>query len=692
LSSAARLKNLDFFELRDEGINPIEISLDPAKQQSFHRYLHPYFTKQAGNVVQEYIKHFSSRGEIVCDPFCGTGVVGIEALTLGRSSICVDLSPLAEFMTRVLISSEFSISEYDDAVEKVIAETESFCLRVEKIGSTKPMRNLRDLPSWVRAAKVNMPDLSMKLPSNADAETVADLFDARQIIVGAAIRESIQTIKNKSVRDALSLALCGSLARSNLTYLVSSSRGGSVLHNGGPSIFGEYRYHLPKTPIYVPMFEMFRRRTKYIRDIKTKTNEIYSHNSNEISASVIRGDSTQLSKLIKPNSIDYIYTDPPYGAHIAYLDLASMWSSWMGWKVSEKDKKAEVIEGGENGKSRQDYLDLLAQSMEESYKVLKPGRWLSLVFQHKDADIWESIVDNLADVGFQYRNTVVQRTFNTSILKKKNPVGVLAEQLVLNFTKPHRVQIHFSKVNASAEDLVLAGIKKAIQLYSGANIDEVYNTLTPLLIESGMLGEASKIKKLVPDLLTEFCRLNSETKKYFLKSKTADAVDSSPILFTMFLRQKLIGRGALKDVTPFVNAKAPLRKIQLAPAANGGGSGVNFIDKQAPESIVDFVTGYESSRLGVKTESAAKAFLSRLEARYCKRVRNLDAAATSNGLVALALISVSEPSLNILDSKLTKDILRKYLHSGDSQFLNSLVENLSHNVTSRGEMTPTMAV
>lgn len=681
MNSATRVSNLDFIEPRDESINPIDISLDPAKQQSFHRYLHPYFTKQAANVVQEYIKHYSAPGEIVCDPFCGTGVVGIEALTLGRASVCVDLSPLAEFMTRVLLSSNFSIEDYDKEVARIISETEALCVRIEKIGSTNPIKSISALPQWARKTEIAMPDLSLKLPKNSDAESVADLFDARQIIVGAAIRQSIQETKNKSVRDALFLALCGSLARSNMTYLVSSSRAGSILHNGGPSIFGEYRYHLPKNPVYVPMYDMFRRRTKYIRDIKIRTNEIHKSHSNSIEASVIRGDATQLSNYLKPNSIDYIYTDPPYGAHIAYLDLASMWSSWMGWKVSEKDKKAEIIEGGDKGKSRSDYLELLAQSMDQCYRVLKPGRWLSLVFQHKDADIWESIVENLADVGFQYRNTVVQRTFNTSIHKKKNPVGVLAEQLVLNFTKPQKIIIHFSKVNASAEDIVLAAVKKAIKLYSGANIDEVYNTLTPMLIESGMLSEANRISKLVPSALGANCKLDPKTKKYQLKSKTEGSTDSSSILFTMFLRQRLIGRGTLKDVSSLINSAPHLRKLSSGDKLPYSNSGIHFVDRQSPEEVLAFLKDNCIVRSPIKTEETAQQMLSRLECKYVRRSRTLGIDAVTNGLVVLSLLSVSEPDLKILDLKLSKTILRKYLGPGQSEFLRSLSSNLSHNVT-----------
>lgn len=60
--------------------------------------MHPYFTKQVWNVVQEYIKTFSCPGDLVLDPYGGSGVTLVEALVLGRKAIHVDINPLANFI------------------------------------------------------------------------------------------------------------------------------------------------------------------------------------------------------------------------------------------------------------------------------------------------------------------------------------------------------------------------------------------------------------------------------------------------------------------------------------------------------------------------------------------------------------------------------------------------------------------
>ena len=63
--------------------------------------MHKYWARKPHNVVSEYIQHYSKEGDIVLDPFAGSGVTAIEAIKLGRKAMAVDLDPMATFIIKV---------------------------------------------------------------------------------------------------------------------------------------------------------------------------------------------------------------------------------------------------------------------------------------------------------------------------------------------------------------------------------------------------------------------------------------------------------------------------------------------------------------------------------------------------------------------------------------------------------------
>src|SRR3982751_3224510 len=82
-------------------IQPITSYIPPKKQAAKRHYgSHQYFTKRAWNVVQAYIKHYSKPGDVVCDPYGGSGVTAIEALVLARKAIYLDISEWATFLAK----------------------------------------------------------------------------------------------------------------------------------------------------------------------------------------------------------------------------------------------------------------------------------------------------------------------------------------------------------------------------------------------------------------------------------------------------------------------------------------------------------------------------------------------------------------------------------------------------------------
>src|SRR6266480_1428408 len=90
-------------------IQPILEAIPAARQEEARHYgVHPYFTRRPANVVRAYLQRYSEEGDVVLDPFGGTGVTAIEAFLLGRKAIQNDLNPFANFIAQNIADTTLS--------------------------------------------------------------------------------------------------------------------------------------------------------------------------------------------------------------------------------------------------------------------------------------------------------------------------------------------------------------------------------------------------------------------------------------------------------------------------------------------------------------------------------------------------------------------------------------------------------
>lgn len=99
-----------------------------------------------------------------------------------------------------------------------------------------------------------------------------------------------------------------------------------------------------------------------------------------------------------PDSIvDYVFTDPPFGENIYYADLNYLVESWHG-VYSPHD--SEAIVDRVRGKGLFEYQELMRACFSEYARVLKPGRWITIVFSNSKNAIWHAIQEALGSAGF----------------------------------------------------------------------------------------------------------------------------------------------------------------------------------------------------------------------------------------------------------------------------------------------------
>ena len=528
-----------------------------------------YFTKQSWDILERHILNFTDEGDVVFDPFGGSGVTAIEAMMKGRIGIHTDLNPLSVFMVKAL-SSECDLSELYEFSEEIIKEFNQLKPKNEK-EVKELLKNAKYYPNAIdeefgEIATQKQQDTILwipkdeLLPKGSDVETTLKLFSKRQLVELALLRKLIfkKTSKDrnkkiwehrKRLRYSLLLAFRNVVTMHNKTYHTNAKNQG-----GNTGVYMYYRYRVALKPTPVDIIKVFQHKIKLVIKGKSELKEssffypsyyhglqgvikdftspllenrkenleetdslLYKNNGEKI----FQADATNL-KEIESESIDFIYTDPPYGAKIPYLDLSIMWNVWLDFEVSLDTKEKECIEKGSLEKTRYDYYQLMKQSLKQMYRVLKFNRWLAFVFQHQDPKLFQIIIESAENLGFEYAGCVSQENTGISSFKKvQNPTTVLKGQIIIYFKKVDnpkaRTKLEIGDVSLEQMYKDIEGI---IVERNGASLEHIHAHLVKKAIEGGYHALMSEFKNVVL-LINERFDYEENTKLYHIRDEAS---------------------------------------------------------------------------------------------------------------------------------------------------------------------------
>ncbi|MEW5813671.1 MAG: DNA methyltransferase [Actinomycetota bacterium] len=114
------------------------------------------------------------------------------------------------------------------------------------------------------------------------------------------------------------------------------------------------------------------------------------------------GSSTSLD--LPDASIDYVFVDPPFGANKYYADLAYLVEAWYG-VYSRASDEAIQNESRKAPRTLEEYGEVMAQCFAEFYRVLKPGRWMTVEFSNHSNEVWLTVQRALERAGFMVADT-----------------------------------------------------------------------------------------------------------------------------------------------------------------------------------------------------------------------------------------------------------------------------------------------
>lgn len=487
---------------------------------------HSYHTKVPPLGIVPYIEHYTEPGDLVLDPFCGSGMTGVACLMTGRHAILNDLSPAAVHIAynyctpvdvaalkreferiQAAVQDEFAwlygttcdrcdgpatiqytiwsdvfacgrcggeIVLWDVAVDHETGRVNEVftCPKCSKDHTKLGLRKLPPVPvltnyvchtcrpsraehptsdsEKARIAQIEKADIPYWVPStrfdplgpqyrrnalaNRKIECVTDLYTKRNLRAFARLWQEAVSTPDSRIASALKFALT---AINNYVNRKQNYGG------GGGGLSGS---------IYIPSLVMEKHvGLVFTRKVATVT-EYYCSVPNSGCAATV-GSATNLSH-VQDSSVDYVFTDPPFGSNLYYSELNLLYEAWLG-NLTDSTLEAVVHRKQDGGTKRiGDYARLMTDSFREMHRVLKPGRWASVVFHNSDDFIWQTILDAAEAAGFELAEI---NSFDKEQLSFKGIRGakglekVTNKDIVLNLHKPAPRSAPATNANGKAQ-------------------------------------------------------------------------------------------------------------------------------------------------------------------------------------------------------------------------------------------------
>jgi len=447
-----------------EEVSPIlEPISEPIKGKFAERYkLHQYWSRKPWYVVRQYIERFTKEGDIILDTFVGSGVTACEALITRRKVIALDLNPIAMLITKITCLSPADLNKFRDAfkrIEKTISEEisplyETKCPNCNKkamiinaIWKKSDISSIFFSCEFCRFKKLKKADnedknkikeieekevpfwypKDVRLPKDADVKTLDQLFTKRNLISLSIIYNEIQRLEESEIKEILKLVFSSILVRTSKLIFVNNYRLGRGVNPAG--VWGEKRFWVPERYVENNVLYYFRVRLSKVIKAKKETNALIGNYFKEGNTFKMSTQSATDLSNIHSDSIDYCFTDPPYGGSIKYLDLSTIWNAWLQLDV---DYANEIIVKND---SVTRYKEMLTKAFHEIYRVLKPDKFMSVTFHSSNISVWNALISACQDAGFELVNIVsqapIKRTHNQIELK-----GTVKTDLIATFKKP----------------------------------------------------------------------------------------------------------------------------------------------------------------------------------------------------------------------------------------------------------------
>jgi 16S rRNA G966 N2-methylase RsmD len=337
--------------------------------------------------------------------------------------------------------------------------------------------------------------VNLRQPMKHGLDRVDKFYTSRNLIAMSQLWMTIHRIKDVELASFMAFVFTSLYQRvTKLSEYRFWGGSGNVARFNVPYIFKEAN-----------VFTTFERKSKTIHDHLVTTSSKYSG-----TCTVVNGSATKMLYL-PDKSVDLIFTDPPFGSNINYSEMNILWEAWLD---SFTNTDEEAIVNNFQRKNIHRYKELMTESFQECWRVLKPCHWMLVVFMNSSTEIWDALRKAIQDSGFRIVQVDIFDKQHSSFkqLVSENTVG---SDLVIHCQKCD--QTHVSKkldetdlYHLIIEFLNSIEISKYRISYIHVNRNDeidysrIYAEWTAIALKNhSQLIDFSKFRKIVADWLSK---------------------------------------------------------------------------------------------------------------------------------------------------------------------------------------------
>jgi 16S rRNA G966 N2-methylase RsmD len=277
-------------------------------------------------------------------------------------------------------------------------------------------------------------------------------FSDRNLTVLAALRESIAEVKPRALRQKLLFAFTAILTRASKRY---------QWHPKRPLNAANQNYYIAPVFYEWNVFDLFSRKVQAAARSDAHFRERMASLDVSTPGSVNYGIGSADALDLADGSVDYVFTDPPFGSNIFYSDMNLFQEVWLK-SFTDHESEAVIDRAAKNTTLRtaERYEVLIANSLAEAQRVLRPGGWLSLVFSNSSGEIWALLQRSIVQAGFALREATLLNKGQRSVKGLASGFeNVVTMDLILSMQKVARKKAgEIRKPPDNALDLTMSTI------------------------------------------------------------------------------------------------------------------------------------------------------------------------------------------------------------------------------------------